>query len=110
MAFGIAPMRFIPAERVVEMNRLEADEVTKRRTHHGITTLARMPSASVSPAAGSDRRPFALAGAVQVLAKRNLLKELPMRQLLSVIRQPGQRQQRQVAVQSYCSSVFISLV
>jgi hypothetical protein len=76
IAFGIAPDRFIPAEKVIEMNRLEADEVGKRRTHHRIATTPGLNAVGLGLSGGGIRSATFCLGAIQVLAKRGLLEHV----------------------------------
>jgi hypothetical protein len=76
VAFGIAPDRFIPAQKVAEMNRLEADEVAKRRTHHRIETTAGLNAVGVGLSGGGIRSATFCLGALQVMAERGLLKDV----------------------------------
>ena len=77
LAFGITgDERLIPRHMAGFINRSEAEAVEARRTHHGIQTQRGMDAIGLGLSGGGIRSATFCLGAIQVLAQRNLLKNV----------------------------------
>jgi hypothetical protein len=76
LAFGIAKNALIPDGRVAAINANEADAVAKRRKAYGVHTAHGMNAVGLGLSGGGIRSATFCLGVTQVLAERNLLKDV----------------------------------
>lgn len=76
MRFGIEPDHLTDAPTAHAINQDEANDVWLRRAHHGIATPGGEDAIGLALSGGGIRSATFCLGAIQVLAERNLLKDI----------------------------------
>src|SRR5262249_15510449 len=76
LSFGILPSTLIPAHVVEPINKSEAEAVQRRRANHRVCAPKNMNAVGLALSGGGIRSATFCLGVVQVLASRNLLKDI----------------------------------
>ena len=76
LSFGILPSTLIPAHVVEPINKSEAEAVQRRRANHRVCAPEKMNAVGLALSGGGIRSATFCLGVVQVLASRNLLKDV----------------------------------
>jgi len=76
LSFGILPSTLIPAHVVEPINKSEAEAVQRRRANHWVCAPENMNAVGLALSGGGIRSATFCLGVVQVLASRNLLKDV----------------------------------